>query len=143
MTPPAHTWNIGFCPAIKAIIATVPMKQTGVIGEITFFQMRNSPPIKSATALTSPRDPPVNPKNKSRLEGIDPFPPSFRIPRGVGPVKASVAAFLGTGHVVICVAKDTNKTTLAVIAGLNRFLPIPPNRHFTRIIATAAPTMAM
>ena len=50
---------------------------------------------------------------------------------------------LGAGQVVISVAKEMNKTTRAVIAGLNRFFPKPPNRPLIIIIAIKQPIMAM
>ena len=86
--------------------------------------MRNSPPISSIRALTSPIEPPMYPINISIFEGSSP-PPSASMPSGVAPVCAS-APVKGTGHVVISVANAINSTILAVIAGFTRFLPMPP-----------------
>ena len=70
----------------------------------------------------------MNPRNISMLDGRSALlaPPATSA-RGVGPVTASVlAAILGSGHVVICAANEMNRKILAVIAGLTKFLPIPP-----------------
>ena len=52
-------------------------------------------------------------------------PPSAKTPSGVA-VEVASAAILGSGHVVISVANEMNRTILAVIAGFTMFLPIPP-----------------
>ena len=107
---------------------TVPMNAHGMIGEMTFFQIRYTPPMSSASALTSPTEPPMKPRNISMLDGsFAPAPPSARIPSGVAPVVASVvSAILGSGHVDMFAAKEMNRKILAVIAGFTKFFPIPP-----------------
>ena len=126
---------------MRANRKTVPIKQHGIIGLIIFFQMRKSPPMRSAIALTSPMEPPMKPRNICMFEGSS-APPSARTPSGVA-VDVASAAILGSGHVVISVAKEMNRTILAVIAGFTIFLPIPPKSCFTTITATKQPTIAI
>ena len=102
------------------------MKQTGMIGEMIFFQIRKRPPRSNATALTSPTDPPMNPRNISIFAGRSATLPSCSTPSGVALVAASTVDIDGVGHVVISVAKEINNTILAVMAGLTTFLPRPP-----------------
>ena len=113
-----------------------------MIGLMIFFQIRKRPPMSSAMALTSPIDPPITPRNIIMLLGSSP-PPSARMPSGVAPVAASACRGFGTGQVVISVAKEMNRTILAVIAGFTIFLPMPPNSCFTTMMATKQPTMAI
>ena len=103
--------------------------------------MRKSPPISRAMALTSPTEPPMNPRNISILEGSSPAP-SFNMPRGVA-VDVASTAILGAGHVVISVAKDKSSTILPTIAGFATFFPMPPKSCLTMTIATKHPTTAI
>ena len=99
----------------------------GMIGLIIFLQMRNSPPISSVRALTSPMEPPMYPRNISMFVRKLSAALMQVLPSGVGPVRSHLAHSVeGTGHVVISVAKAMNSTILAVIAGFTRFLPMPP-----------------
>ena len=67
---------------------------------------------------------------------------------GVGPVTASAknpdskigCAF---GHVVIAVGNDTSMNTRPTNAGLNGFLPKPPNDILAMPMATTLPTMTI
>ena len=97
--------------------------------------------MRRAIALTSPMEPPMKPRNISMFVGSS-APPSAKTPRGVA-VDVASAAILGSGHVVISVAKDINSTILAVMAGLAMFLPTPPNSCLTITIPTKQPTMAI
>ena len=66
------------------------------------------------------------------------------IPSGVGPVTASAQepSFQmgsGVGHVVICTGKEMSRNTRAVMAGLKRFLPRPPNAILAMAMAMRSP----
>ena len=54
----------------------------------------------------------------------------------------TISAFWGNTAAVIVPLNESSRNILAVIAGLAKFCPIPPNRHLTTIIAKTAPTAA-
>ncbi len=131
-------------PVTTAKTNTVAINATGIVGSITFLTIKYMPPINRAIALVSPKEPPIKPRNISKLDGTASEPVAIT-PKGVGPVTASTIpiSFLGKGQVVMGVAKDINSTILAVIAGLTKFCPIPPNSCFTITIATKQPITAI
>ena len=93
----------------------------GIIGDITFFQIRNSPPIRSISALPSPILPEQSPKNSSHLLGITPSAPDITS-RAVAAVSApagmSGLPMAGAGHVLIISGKIKVRAAIAVTAGL-------------------------
>ena len=97
-----------------------------------------------AIAATSPKLPPVEPKNISRL-----FKPAWLFApicaRGVGPLSASAILLpksgcgVGQSDFATSVGKDKKRNTRPTNAGLKGFLPKPPNVILPIPIATKAP----
>ena len=106
-------------------------------------------PIRIAIALTSPRHPPMLPKNISielgscsKIVGSPAFTAAFMIDSGVAPVVASRYVpnpCPGTGHVVICTGNEMRRKARPASAGLKRLHPSPPNVIFTTPIAKSEP----
>ena len=66
INPPERICPTASWPRIRLITNTVPTKQTGVCHEITPRMRRYAKPMRSASALVSPRQPPWLPSSSVR-----------------------------------------------------------------------------
>ena len=119
---------------------TVPMKATGVCHDITFLIIRYIPPSKSAAAQVSPIEPPLRPKSIFVIDGSSPSDMPCIIESGVALLAMSTP--FGRVQFDIAAGNEMSIMILAVMAGLAKFLPMPPKSCFTTIIAATLPNTA-
>ena len=123
---------------------------------------RYTPPMRIARVLTSPALPPILPRNiSSALKPsagfapveIEPFTPANGVALVIALMSMSTACpknenrfaplsrVMGDTKLVITPVQQRSRNIRAVIAGLAKFLPMPPKSILTTTIAKNPPTM--
>lgn len=122
---------------------TVPIYVSGILKEITPLATKYAPPKISAKADVSPKQPPVFPKNISKIRGSSPPDASFKMDSGVAEETTSTGinnpVVNGRVHLVIITGHEASKNALPAKAGFIKLCPVPPKNCFAIIIATNEP----